>query len=103
MKLTTTAGERLRNRMRNPTYRYGRTWGLGLEARCVSFADHRSGTSALQVVLQLGYWLWHFYPITWPTPRQPYVPVVSLREQLEQTHGKRQTRKDDDDDAPAGS
>lgn len=77
-------------------------WLFGIKIRSVTFADHRSGTSAISVVVGLGpLGVWGFYPITWQTERRPVERYVSLREQIEAVHGRGKTDEEIEEEEEA--
>ena len=71
---------------------------LGLTCMPVLFGDHRSGWSALQVVIGLFWWEWVFYPLVWRTPPRKEVVYVSLADQVRRDHKIAMQRLPDDDD-----
>lgn len=79
-------GEKLRDLFRRRSDVFTSPFVLGIEVRPVTFADHRSGWSAVRLTLNLGWWHWSFSLVRWPTPRRR-VRILSLREQLHHEHG----------------
>jgi hypothetical protein len=61
---------------------------LGLRFRRVWFADHRSGWSGINFAILLGFWSREWCVIRWRTPLKVSEPVYSLRQQIEDVHGR---------------
>lgn len=83
MRISTGKGEWLRQRMRR--YNFGEYW-LGVNCRCVSYADHRSGTSALRMIIGLWWWYFDVQLLKWNTRLRAPERILSLREVLEAGH-----------------
>jgi len=78
--LPTWYGERIR---RQP-------YQVGIELKRVLFADHRSGWSGLRLYVYCLWWSWGWTVACWRNgPPDAPQDVVTLRQQVEATHGDR--------------
>lgn len=89
-EISTARGERMRDWFRSKRRdRLNREFAFGFSVRAVTFADHRSGWSALLVNVDLGWWCFTFYPVRWkngPSDADKY-RIVTLAEQVAKEHG----------------
>lgn len=74
---------------------------LGINARAVLFADSRSGWSAVQLTVSLIWWSCTLYPIRWRNPPREEFRVVTLAEQVRETHRRELRVVTVEDDAEA--
>lgn len=78
--LPTRYGERIR---RQP-------YQVGIELKRVLFADHRSGWSGLRLYVYCLWWSWRWTVACWRNgPPDAPQEVITLRQQVEATHGDR--------------
>lgn len=68
--------------------RIGRlNWQFGCRLHRVWFGDHRGGWSGINFHLCFLWWDWRVCVLRWQTPRVIQEPVLTLRQQLQETHG----------------
>lgn len=66
--------------------RFSNDISFGIKAQAVTYADHRSGWSAVQVRLHLVFWTITFVPIKWRNGPPDNYRYVTMAEQIRQVH-----------------
>lgn len=82
-QISTGRGERIRAWIRK---RADRTFMLGVTFRAVTFADHRSGWSGVNMEVGLGWWGFSRTVLAWKNGPPDNFRVITLAEQIRQTH-----------------
>lgn len=83
--MKTERGERIRKWLRR---RFDNNVSLGIKLMAVTYADSRSGWSAVQVQVFLVFWTITFVPIKWRNGPPDNYRFVTMAEQIRQTHSQ---------------
>lgn len=83
-QVSTDRGERYAAWLRR---RPDRRFAFGVAFRAVTFADHRSGWSAVWAEFSLGWWLFRVVLLRWPNKPYKEYRTISLAEQIRRDHG----------------
>lgn len=82
-QISTGRGERIRKWFQK---RWGRTFDIGLTFRAVTFADHRSGWSGVNMHVGFGWWGFGRTILAWKNGPREDCRLVTLAEQISRTH-----------------
>ncbi len=94
-QVSTGRGERIRSWFRGRCF--SRTFGFGVKFRAVTFADHRSGWSGVNMEVEFGWWGFTRTVLAWKNGPRQGIAVVTLAEQIRQTHSKGPTLEEQED------